>query len=108
MSTVLVTGGAGYVGSHAVKALAAAGYDVVVYDDLSAGHAEAVERLAAAFPARSISLVRGDIADIAARARRPEERRARSAVMHFAARLLVARVRPRATRVLPRQRGRHA
>ncbi len=42
MSTVLVTGGAGYVGSHAVKALAAAGYDVVVYDDLSAGHAAAV------------------------------------------------------------------
>ena len=47
MSTVLVTGGAGYVGSHAVKALAASGKDVVVYDDLSAGHAEAVDRLAA-------------------------------------------------------------
>ena len=36
-----MTGGAGYVGSHAVKALVDAGYDVVVYDDLSAGHREA-------------------------------------------------------------------
>ena len=50
MSVVFVTGGAGYVGSHAVKALAAAGYDVVVYDDLSAGHREAVERIAARVP----------------------------------------------------------
>jgi UDP-glucose 4-epimerase len=66
MSTVLVAGGAGYVGSHAVKALAAAGYDVVVYDDLSAGHAEAVEALAAACPARRIELVGGDILDQAA------------------------------------------
>jgi len=45
VSVVLVTGGAGYVGSHAVKALADAGHDVVVYDDLSAGHAKAVERI---------------------------------------------------------------
>ena len=52
MSCVLVAGGAGYVGSHAVKGLAAAGYDIVVYDDLSAGHREAVERIARAFPAR--------------------------------------------------------
>ena len=36
-----MTGGAGYVGSHAVKALVDAGYEVVVYDDLSAGHREA-------------------------------------------------------------------
>ena len=59
MSTVVVTGGAGYVGSHAVKALAAAGDDVVVYDDLSGGHAEAVDRIAAAFPNRAVSLVKG-------------------------------------------------
>ncbi len=63
MSVVLVTGGAGYVGSHAVLALAAAGYDVVVFDDLSAGHPEAVERIRRAFPARSITLVEGDILD---------------------------------------------
>jgi UDP-glucose-4-epimerase GalE len=84
-----VTGGAGYVGSHAVKALAQAGYDVVVYDDLSAGHAQAVERLAAAFPARSITLARGDILDAATLTAVLRDARA-SAVMHFAARLLVA------------------
>jgi len=88
MSTVLVTGGAGYVGSHAVKGLAAAGYDVAVYDDLSAGHAEAVQRLAAAFPARKISLVRGDISDQAGVLAALKSSGA-EAVLHFAARLLV-------------------
>lgn len=39
---ILVTGGAGYIGSHACKALAQAGYEPVVYDDLTNGHAEAV------------------------------------------------------------------
>jgi len=89
MSTVLVTGGAGYVGSHSVKALAASGADVVVYDDLSAGHAEAVERLAKAFPSRKITLVRGDILDTA-RVTEALTSSGASAVMHFAARLLVA------------------
>ena len=42
MATVLVTGGAGYVGSHACKALAAAGYVPVVYDDLRLGNRWAV------------------------------------------------------------------
>ncbi|HEY7056898.1 MAG TPA: NAD-dependent epimerase/dehydratase family protein, partial [Vicinamibacterales bacterium] len=32
MSAVLVTGGAGYIGSHAVKTLVASGHDVVIYD----------------------------------------------------------------------------
>ena len=41
--TVLVTGGAGYVGSHCCLALAAAGFIPVVYDNLSNGHAEAVQ-----------------------------------------------------------------
>ena len=36
--TVLVTGGAGYIGSHACRALTAAGYQPVVYDNLSTGH----------------------------------------------------------------------
>lgn len=39
---VLVTGGTGYIGSHAVRALSHAGYSVVVLDNLSAGHLEAI------------------------------------------------------------------
>jgi UDP-glucose 4-epimerase len=42
VARVLVTGGAGYIGSHAVRALREAGHGVVVLDDLSAGHVEAV------------------------------------------------------------------
>jgi UDP-glucose 4-epimerase len=43
MATILVTGGAGYVGSHCCLALARAGHKVVVYDDLSNGHARFVK-----------------------------------------------------------------
>lgn len=39
---ILVTGGAGYIGSHAVRALLARGYDVTVLDNLSKGHVESV------------------------------------------------------------------
>jgi len=80
MRTVLVTGGAGYIGSHACKALARAGYVPVTYDNLSAGHRWAV---------RWGPLEVGDIQDperldaVLAR-HRPE------AVMHFAAFLEVA------------------
>ena len=52
--SILVTGGAGYVGSHACEALAAAGYRPVVYDNLSRGHSEAV---------RWGPLVEGDLHD---------------------------------------------
>ena len=88
MSTVLVTGGAGYIGSHAVLALAAAGDDVVVYDNLSAGHPEAIARIAEACPARSVTLVRGDVLDARALSDTLQRSRA-SAVMHFAAKLSV-------------------
>ena len=42
MSRVLVTGGAGYIGSHVVKALGERGHEVLSYDNLSKGHREAV------------------------------------------------------------------
>ena len=40
---VLITGGAGYVGSHTCKAIAAAGHEPVVFDNLSRGHADFVK-----------------------------------------------------------------
>lgn len=43
MQTILVTGGAGYIGSHAVKALCDAGYEVKIIDNLSKGHVAAVD-----------------------------------------------------------------
>lgn len=60
----LVTGGAGYVGSHLVVELLAAGHEVVVVDDLSTGHPGAVERAAELGGGRA-SLVVGDIGDAA-------------------------------------------
>jgi UDP-arabinose 4-epimerase len=73
--SVLVTGGAGYIGSHACKALAAAGYIPVTYDNLSRGHRRAV---------RFGPFVEGDVGDRAsvAAALRAHDI---SAVMHFAA-----------------------
>jgi UDP-glucose-4-epimerase GalE len=72
---VLVTGGAGYIGSHAAKALRHAGYRVVVFDNLVAGHRAAV---------KFGELVEGDIVDTAA-VRAALRRYEISAVMHFAA-----------------------
>ena len=43
MKTILVTGGAGYIGSHACKALAAAGYRPVTFDNLDTGWRDAVK-----------------------------------------------------------------
>lgn len=70
---VLVSGGAGYIGSHAVRALRRSGHDVVIYDNLSTGHEHVV---------KGFELIRGDIAD------RPallQALRGADAVMHFAA-----------------------
>jgi len=62
METILVTGGAGYIGSHTCVALMEAGYDVVVVDDLSNGSEHAVSE-AAAIAGRSIVFHRIDVAD---------------------------------------------
>jgi UDP-glucose-4-epimerase GalE len=84
---VLVTGGAGYIGSFATQALLRAGHDTVVYDDLSQGHREAVERLAAGHPGK-VTLIQGDIRDTS-RVRAALLDHRLEAVMHFAARLIV-------------------
>jgi len=77
--TVLVTGGAGYIGSHACKALAAAGYLPVTYDNLSVGNRWAV---------RWGPLERGDILD-AARLHEAFRTHRPVGVLHFAALALV-------------------
>lgn len=79
MRRILVTGGAGYIGSHCCKALAAAGMAPVAFDNLSTGHREAV---------RSGPLIEGDVRD--ADALRAAMREVRpDAVIHFAALSLV-------------------
>ncbi|MBW4688532.1 MAG: UDP-glucose 4-epimerase GalE [Komarekiella atlantica HA4396-MV6] len=55
--TILVTGGAGYIGSHTVLALKQAGYDVVILDNLVYGHRDLVEKVL------QVELVVGDTAD---------------------------------------------
>lgn len=72
---VLVTGGAGYIGAHTAKALAARGMTPVVFDDLSAGYREAV---------RWGPLVEGDVRDAAALAAAMRAHEV-AAVIHFAA-----------------------
>jgi UDP-glucose-4-epimerase GalE len=75
---ILVTGGAGYIGSHACRALVAAGFYPLVYDNLSTGHRSFV----------SGPLVVGDLLDKATLAGVFEQHDI-AAVMHFAAASLV-------------------
>ena len=78
--TILVTGGAGYIGSQMVKMLRSRGQRAVVVDDLSTGHRESV-------PA-GVEFEHADIAD-AARLAEVLSRHSVRAVMHFAASSLV-------------------
>ena len=77
---VLVTGGAGYIGSHAVLALKDAGWPVAVIDNLSTGFEFAVPE--------GVPLYRGDIADGALLARIFAEQGTK-AIMHFAGSIVV-------------------
>ena len=76
---VLVTGGAGYIGSHAVRELRDAGHTVTVLDDLSQGHRASVPK--------DVPMITADLGDAAA-----VEKAAAGAdaVLHFAGRLSVA------------------
>ncbi len=56
-TTILVTGGAGYIGSHAVLALKNAGYDVIILDNLVYGHQDIVEQVL------NVKLIVGDTCD---------------------------------------------
>ena len=76
MGSILVTGGAGYIGSHAVLALRDAGFEPVVLDDLSTGFRQAV-------PA-DVPFVQGSVGDEDLMAETMLRHRV-SAVMHFAA-----------------------
>ena len=80
--TILVTGGAGYIGSHAVKALQQGGYEVLILDNLVYGHKDIAETLGA-------ELIIGDTNDRPLLDKlfrdRASQNRPISAVMHFAA-----------------------
>lgn len=77
---VLVTGGAGYIGSHVVEELKNSGFVPIVYDNLSTGHADAVPE--------DVLLINGDIHDLDFLEHIMGEYEI-DAVMHFAASSLV-------------------
>ncbi len=81
-STILVVGGAGYIGSHAVLALTEAGYEVVIFDNLEYGHRELVDRVL------GVELVVGDTRNPDALTQLFATHKI-DAVMHFAAYIAV-------------------
>ena len=78
MSKILVTGGAGYIGSVAAAVLIDQGHEVVVFDDLSTGHKDAVDPRA--------SFIEGSLLDLTAL---KQAAQGCAAVMHFAGKSLV-------------------
>jgi len=79
MATVLITGGAGYIGSHVVKELPRQGYQPIVYDNLQTGHRKSV---------RNALFIEGDLAD-SEKLRKTFHSYSIDAIMHFAADCLV-------------------
>jgi UDP-glucose-4-epimerase GalE len=81
VAQLLVTGGAGYVGAHALRALLRAGHSAVVIDDLRAGRADFVQ---------GAELVRADVGDAVALAELFRRHGPFDGVLHFAASIEVA------------------
>jgi UDP-glucose 4-epimerase len=79
MSTILVTGGAGYIGSHVVKELLRQGHQPIVFDNLQTGHREA---------SKKIPLIEGNLSD-QKKLKETFQSYPIDAVMHFAADSLV-------------------
>lgn len=79
---ILVTGGAGYIGSHTVKALQKAGYEVIVYDNFSHGHQDFVKDVL------KVKFIQGDIND-RSNLEQVFSNYPITAVMHFAAYIFV-------------------
>lgn len=79
MAKLLITGGAGYIGSHVLKQLIAAGHEVLVYDNLSTGHKHAL---------LGAPLIVGDLADRALLSEVLAQGNF-AAVLHFAAHIVV-------------------
>ena len=79
MSTILVTGGAGYIGSHVVKELHRQGHQPIIYDNLQTGHQKAI---------KDDLFIEGDLSD-RARLRETFYSHPIEAVMHFAGDCLV-------------------
>ena len=90
--TVLVTGGAGYIGSHMVLDLVDAGEQAVVLDNLSTGFDWAV--------AAGVPLVVGDSGDQALVGRLIQQHRI-DTIIHFAASIVVPELGARSARLLP-------
>jgi UDP-glucose 4-epimerase len=80
MKNILITGGAGYIGSHTVGQFLKNGYQVVVYDNLSTGFKSAVPK--------DVTFVKGDVLDTESLAKCMQEFHI-EAVIHFAAKLIV-------------------
>ncbi len=84
MAKILVTGGAGYIGSHTVLSLIESGYEVVVLDNLERGYQEAINRVEE-LTGQSIKLANVDLRDIEAMKATLAEHKDAQAVVHFAA-----------------------
>lgn len=80
--SILVTGGAGYIGSHTCLVLLHSGQEVVVYENFSNGHLEALQGVQA-LTQKSLKVVEGDLHDTEL-LRSTLEKHHCSAVIHFA------------------------